>query len=162
MTLPPPLSFGFDPSCFVIRAFCYCMIWQINEWNVWVSVCACFVHEWKCRQKRGKRVFTLPFPTLCLSLCRLHSLSLFLIPSFSCCQSTSCHFVFNLKIISSCFSNFFICRHLCLPYFVSICCLLFCFSVLFLLFDYQTKLQYVILWWLEKNKLEITATLPNF
>lgn len=83
-------------------------------------------------ERKGEREFALcPFqPSVFVCVSAPFSLSS-LFPSFSWCQSSLsfCQFVFHLEITYSCFSNVNIpfCHHLCLPYFVSIYCHLFCF-----------------------------------
>lgn len=135
--LPAP-ALDLASSVLFIWTFCHCMT---NQWNVWASMCV-FLGK---VQRKGEREFALfPFqPSVCVRVSAPPSL--FLIPSFSCCQSSLSfyQFVFHLKIIfRCCFSNVNIpfCHHLCLPCFVSIYCNLFwsLFSDLFILFYHHT------------------------
>lgn len=123
----------------------------MNEMCEYPCVFASYMSE---NVEKGKESlhFALSNP-LCVSL------SLFLITSFSCCQSSlsSCPFVFNLKgavFLTFLTLFFFCCHHICL--LVSIYRHLFCFLSYFFIVWLSNNLHYVILWW----QLEITAALP--
>lgn len=148
---PPSPGFDLTRPVLLLDLFVTACFEKINEWNVWVSMCVCFVHEWKCKEK-GKECFHFALSNP-LSFFVSAPFSLFLIPPFSCCQSTLsfCQFVFNLRLIFSFFKKI-------LPSFSSLSAL-FCshlsilFSIHCLIFIVwlSNNLQYVILWWLVKT-----------
>lgn len=74
---PPPRTYPHTHTVFDLLFELSVTAWvttaKINEWNVSVSVCVYEESGWK---KRGKRVCTLPFSTLDLSLCVCSVLSL--------------------------------------------------------------------------------------
>ena len=130
-----------DLFCFVIRAFCYCMlcprkkIW--NETCEYPCVFALYMNEnVEKTERKGEREFVLcPFQPSAF-LCVFAPFFLFLIPSFSCCQSSLyfCH-LFNFLLSLA----FFLTLIFFLPLSLSA---LFCFHILPFVFTITCSVIY--------------------